>query len=924
MRPLFLTLSAFGPYAGITQIPFEKLGSRGLYLITGDTGAGKTFLFDAIVYALYGEASGNVRETAMFRSKYAGEDTETYVTLRFLYRGEVYEITRKPEYMRPAKRGGGMTLNRAEAALQYPDGHVVTKNKDVTAAVTGLLGIDRNQFTQIAMIAQGDFLRLLYAKTEERSGIFREIFHTRAYAVLQEKLKSESGALRQKCEEYEKSIAQYKNGICWEDGQIPDKERLLVTQELLYELSATISRQDTKAEELREKIRGTDEALEQVNRRIGVAQTRKRLREELDRTLQEIADTQPKLPPLQKEMELLKAQKEQMEALRMQIRLEEENLVAYDEAETLQHQHEQMQKQLASLESMLREKTGELEQLQKRCRRTQTRLEELQDAMLQSERIKQQIEETKRRGDRFRSLVVQMQELDVLYGKLKKSQEAYRNACEEQQKKKQIYEQLQQCYLDEQAGVLAERLQDHMPCPVCGAVEHPHPASRSREAPDEKRVERAKKEWEKSSQEMQEASSAAGNAKGIVLQAVENAVRALKAEGIEADEEQFQASRQEIAARLRKMLAHNEDSLAGLKETYAQATERTKEYDGLKREEPRFEEQAEKAAAQCHETEKQIADYKLKLEVCANQLSEKKKALSFGEKEQALAQIAQKRSRLGAFEEKLSQAEQSYRTTERSYRDALQKKETLEEQLQGNDKEEENNHLAEEQRHLAECREAYQEEYRKIVHRYDTNQTIRQSIEKQSKEALESERRWSLVKELSNTMNGNLSGKDRITLETYVQMQYFERVIERANTRFMVMSTGQYELKRSAEAENMKRQSGLELDVVDHYNGTVRSVKTLSGGEAFLASLSLSLGLSDEIQSVSGGIELDTMFVDEGFGSLDETALSQAMCALNGLAEGNRLVGIISHVGELKERIDKKLIVTKEPSSGSHVTFSEC
>lgn len=376
--------------------------------------------------------------------------------------------------------------------------------------------------------------------------------------------------------------------------------------------------------------------------------------------------------------------------------------------------------------------------------------------------------------------------------------------------------------------------------------------------------------------------------------------------------------------RLQEGLAQSRDVMAGLEETDRQVDKLVKERDRLLEERPALEEQTEQIKAQCHEAEETVAQLKLELEVLANQLRDKRKTLAFGEKEQAVMQIDKKRGTLKAFEEKLSQAEAAYRTTERSWQDALQKKKTLEEQLQREDKEEETQKLAEEQCRLAECREAYAEEYRKAAHRYDTNQAIRQSIAKQSREALDSERRWSLVKELSNTMNGNLGGKDKITLETYVQMQYFEQVIRRANTRFMVMSAGQYELKRSVEAESMRRQSGLELDVVDHYNGTVRSVKTLSGGEAFLASLSLALGLSDEIQSVSGGIELDTMFVDEGFGSLDETALGQAMNALNGLAEGNRLVGIISHVGELKERIDKKLIVTKDVTSGSHVTLNEC
>ena len=220
---------------------------------------------------------------------------------------------------------------------------------------------------------------------------------------------------------------------------------------------------------------------------------------------------------------------------------------------------------------------------------------------------------------------------------------------------------------------------------------------------------------------------------------------------------------------------------------------------------------------------------------------------------------------------------------------------------------------------IVQKRSALESEFRDLHHRTETNREVLRQIEKQSAAIADVEKRWMMVGPLADTANGNLSGKEKIMLETYVQMAYFDRIIERANTRFMVMSGGQYELKRRREADNNRSQSGLSLDVVDHYNGTERSVKTLSGGESFKASLSLALGLSDEIQASAGGIQLDTMFVDEGFGSLDEESLQQAMRALNGLAEGNRLVGIISHVPELREKIDRQIIVRKDRSGGSRV-----
>ena len=220
---------------------------------------------------------------------------------------------------------------------------------------------------------------------------------------------------------------------------------------------------------------------------------------------------------------------------------------------------------------------------------------------------------------------------------------------------------------------------------------------------------------------------------------------------------------------------------------------------------------------------------------------------------------------------------------------------------------------------IVQKRSTLESELRDLHHRTETNREVLRQIEKQSAAIADVEKRLMTIGSLADTANGNLSGREKIMLETYVQMAYFDRIIERANTRFMVMSGGQYELKRRREADNNRSQSGLSLDVVDHYNGTERSVKTLSGGESFKASLSLALGLSDEIQASAGGIQLDTMFVDEGFGSLDEESLQQAMRALSGLAEGNRLVGIISHVPELREKIDRQIIVRKDRSGGSRV-----
>lgn len=294
--------------------------------------------------------------------------------------------------------------------------------------------------------------------------------------------------------------------------------------------------------------------------------------------------------------------------------------------------------------------------------------------------------------------------------------------------------------------------------------------------------------------------------------------------------------------------------------------------------------------------------------------------LEFPEKAEAEQKIKELDKQKKEINKNLNAAQKAFQDCSQSVEAAKTKKKTLEKQIAGN-KETDMEELVQARQEVSGAKKELQKQMEEIRIRYENNLKIRNAIDKQSAKLLELERNWTQVREISDTVNGKIKGgsKEKIKFETYIQTNYFDRIIARANTRFMVMSGGQYELKRQTDTDDRKSQSGLELNVIDHYNGSERSVKTLSGGESFKASLSLALGLSDEIQASAGGIQLDTMFVDEGFGSLDEESLEQAMKALNGLTEGNRLVGIISHVQELKARIEKQIVVTKEKAGGSRV-----
>lgn len=755
MRPIKLVMSAFGPYAGQTEIDFEKLGERGLYLITGDTGAGKTTLFDAVIFALYGEASGNLREAGMFRSKYAQPGTQTFVELEFLYGAKRYTVRRNPEYLRPKGRGEGMTVQRADAVLAYPDGRVVTKVKDVTAAVTELIGLNRNQFTRIAMIAQGDFQNLLMAKTEERSKIFREIFHTKPYLALQEKLKSEALAMKGEYEELCRAILREMDGVlCAPEhpcrvlyeaassgGSVDNVE------EFLRELTLFNEAEDTRRLALERQIEELDGQLSEVSRRLGKAQA--------DR---ETAGTVRKA----------------REAAAQQERLLPGYLTAYEDAKKQTPQREALAVEIENDRKLIKQQK-ETEKNYSECRR-----------------------------------------------KKERAQEDYRRISEKMQTMRADYQQAERLFLDAQAGILARTLREGEACPVCGSLTHPHPAQLPPKAPTQETLRRKKEELSRLEEQTVQMSSRAGEA-----EAQEKEARRL-----------FEEGRAKLVS---------EEALRQ-KQQRKQALERALE-------------EARGAYENCS---RKLEQNRLLIEKFAQQ-AEDMQAVTEEAIEQTICTLSEQSKEMNLQRRLLTQQKE-------------------------------------------EC-----------GHNLRTNQRIAGAIAGMRTQLLKTEETYQLRKSLSDTANAGVRGKDRVTLETYVQMRFFERIIARANVRFMVMSGGQYELKRREEADNQRSQSGLELDVIDHYNGSVRSVKTLSGGETFQASLSLALGLSDEIQSQAGGIRLDTMFVDEGFGSLDEEALNQAVKALSGLAEGNRLVGIISHVGELKERIERQIVVTKQRSGGSAV-----
>ena len=1291
MRPGKLTISGFGPYGGKAEIDFAQFGGQGLFLITGDTGAGKTTIFDAIAFALYGEASGQVREAGMFRSKYAPEDVPTFVELEFEYQGKRYRVTRNPEYLRPKGRGTGYTLQKADAVLEYPDGRQpVTKTREVTRAVEELIGLTYRQFTQIAMIAQGDFQKLLLAGTAERSEIFRQIFHTGLYQQVQYRLKDAMKERWKAYDEIRRSISQYMSGaVCQEDAENEAYSRIGSELEQLkknrfegkaergLELLSELLQCDQTALQEMEKEQGLlEERIRTEDRLLGKAEQSRRLKEELEQSEECLKEKLPQLEEAKKAREaalklageeerltlLIREEKEKIEKLRQLQTLAgqmektaqetdgqcEKGSKAARAAEDLEKEAEEKREELNGLKdageererlenrkSDLNEKNRELtellarreqrilqrgeaekalghssrqaeqleaetENLQKQAasladrdvvleilsgrkkevkrlleglgrglqelERTQERQREegkiLAQYTCQEERLKGEAEQLAREleelgtADReeaerrhqeedarrlLEELKKKEQRLKAWDKKHEKSQQLYRQACGEWENLQQEYHSLEKEFLDAQAGLLAGNLKEGERCPVCGSVHHPVLALLPRKVPkketlDEKKQElsqaerrvhqlsgdilhlreQMREEWQgiwdgEMGREWSEICGEDSDKKGIgqeprdftseedraavreklwkslamleirmeerlrkageqVFQAGERKKRyqdkvkkAKKTEemlgklgeqikksqaGLDALSGSREALRQQLASHLCEAGKAAEDQNTGsgiingaaagmdsLEEMKGAAGQMLlvleKTADTISRQEVfarqeietrcRCQEDAKRKTAELDACRKRIQEKKNRLEILESQGLEDSRRLAQGLKlkqsqgssyedggqlkedelyqagaraaetfERLLAQLYEKlagnRMRLERkklLEQEIPQIEKRLREayemvsqvrlelarldTERKHLQE-QKEQLL--QVLGDHTEEkliqeitENQHRLSEilqereqaEQAFSECRQRTAELQARIqalkeqasdweslkedeitarrqqwirqkaelsrkkeewYASYKKNLGIFDSVQGRWQELAGVEQEYVWVKALSDTANGMLPGKRKIELETYIQMAYFDRILRRANLRFLTMSGGQYELKRQESGDNKKEKAGLELNVIDHYNGTERSVKTLSGGESFQASLSLALGLSDEIQFCAGGIRLDTMFVDEGFGSLDEEALNQAMKALSNLAEGDRLVGIISHVAELKDRIEKKIVVTKNKTGG--------
>lgn len=887
MKPINLTISAFGPYKNMVSIDFTKLGENGIFLITGDTGAGKTSIFDAISFAIFGEVSGSNRPIQSIRSDFADPDTETFVELEFLHKNKTYKILRNPSYEKPKKKGEGFTKKPADASLEFED-KVVTGIKNVDTKIEEILGINAKQFKQIAMLAQGEFLKILFAESKDRTEIFRKIFDTNIYNLIAKKLKENLKENEEKLKELKNSFTTNTANILWSDenkADISSKDLNEVDIATVLEaLKLEIKNNDAENTSLQEKILKKEQ---EINVNEGNIKKQEELNIKID-NYNELLKKQIEYKQQEKEIEELKIKIAKNQKIKEVIKPKEEKV---------KNQEEQIQKLEKDLENL----NTKIINGQKKEKEHNTKIEtvnkigEIYKEYGNCVEIKDELLEKANRLKNIEKLELKKAEQVKEYTKIENEYKVMNADFLEKEDE----------FFKEQAGIIAEKLEENKPCPVCGSIEHPKIAQKSVSVLTKHELDKLKEILEKKQKEKQLKQEECIKTNSQINTLVEE----FKSDcNQEFDLEQFKNSIREKFNKNKEKLETNEKILL---EEYNNLTLKTliiKDFDFEKFKDSVIEsinlEKNEllKDKTLQEEKSKQLQEEKTKLKEYNEEYLKELLNLGFKtEEEYKNVLIADKEiENLKKFVEQFNTNVTVNNTKILEIEKEVKDKPKL-------DLTEEKAKLIKEKNELEEERKVHIQ----VKGKLDNNTRIYNLLTENSKELKKKIKDFIIYDELSRTANGTLPGKKRIEFEQYVQATYFDMVILEANKRLAKMTENRYWLVRKEEPEKISDKVGLDLEVVDNYNGKKRDVKSLSGGEAFKAALSLALGLSDVIQSYSGGVVIDTLFIDEGFGSLDTESREQAINTLSLLIDNNKLIGIISHVTELKERIDKKIIVTK-------------
>lgn len=875
MKPLSLELCGFGPYAEKTVVDFTRFDDSGIYLVTGDTGAGKTTLFDGISFALYGEASGGSkrRQGRGFRSDFVSADVPTYVKFAFSHLGKHYLIYRSPEYERPSKRkNGGPVLQQPAAEMSCAEeGWVLTRADEVARKVHELVGLSREQFAQTMMIAQGDFLKILNATSSERKALFQQIFGTEIYAGLQEKLK----------ERYQECDKQNQN-------------RRLLLQNAISRVKIDVDNENlTELKRLGEDVRLAKDFLALLEEYILQS------REE-----QKILQKQKK--QLQKDMEQVAGELGSGLQINRDFERRRQHMTAQ---EHLEQRSEEIEGYTASLEMDDRagkvkgswqngrralERADKLRQqladTQEQASAASKRLEQMKAKVTLADRLEAESQSLTEVNSRLAGLIPVVNRLETCSEELGQARKKLETLEREENDAQQNYQDLRNRFYRGQAGLLAQRLSEGEPCPVCGSLHHPSPALTDETIPEQTDVEQAEKTAE---QKREALAKQAKLATGLY-----ETERELKRQ-LQENQMEDGVTGEELENRLRQnkiTLQKNEKEVQSIREELKLAEEKSQKLIGqlsvLKTEMDRQEVEAKELSRQ-FEQELTANDFASEDVFLTALLTDQRRAELQRDVREYRDAWTRNRALLAELDSRLRSLSPVDVTA------LTAQKEQLQSQLKD-----------------------VEAKLRVSENRLETNRDAAKEIRKLLEEGEKASEEWAIIAELYNTVSGQQSGKMKLGLETYVQQYYFRQVVAAANKRLNHLTDGLYTLRCKQEAKDKRSQAGLDLDVLDRNTGHWRDVSTLSGGESFMAALAMALGLSDVVQSRSGGIRLEAMFIDEGFGTLDETALKQAVDMLAKLADGSRLIGVISHVGELKMRIDRKLVIRKGPR-GSYIETEE-
>lgn len=925
MRPIKLIMKAFGSYAERTEIDFTLLGNEGLYLITGDTGAGKTTIFDAIVFALYGKSSGEYRDDEMFRSRFVPETEQPSVELEFECFGKNYTVKRTLAYKRKKQRGEGTMDEDASVSLEFPDDRPpLEKVKPVNEEIKKLLGLSSDQFKQIIMLAQGEFRKLLFSASKDKVEILRKILNTSVYERFQkniaERAKNQDDELKNgkaialnviasidptDAPEIESTIADiFDNNL----ANLPDLEKLIGL------LDGDLKKSGGEIKALEENADKARKNYDEVNRKITIAAKNNEI-------FDNIAALREQLPSLESgaksARELADKTKTEntphIEEITKSRTLVENSLPDYDALDDLKNELQRLTADKKSKQTELADSTEKLSKNETKFSSLKGEYENYKNVGESIARLNAEQEKIRSERDKITAVIDDVKDYNKQLKKYEAAKKDYESTRATASSLREKATAMRRQYNDEQAGILAADLKEGVPCPVCGSVHHPAPAQMSPHAPTKEEVEAADFDAKKAENNENNASNNCAALKGNVDGKQEAINKELESLGVERNIENSEPI-------LNELLSQKQDKLRQTASELEKEEAKKKRREELDKLIPNLENLIAELKQKITELEKNITALETGYGEKEKRYGEIKSKLQFDGKAAAKAELASLNKRIAEFNSLIEQTKKDAEKASQKYEIANTTLNTLNSQLPEGyvkaDTEELNNSL----------RQAKAEENRIS----DSLQNAKLRTEKNSRalETLsaslvnlkEQERKAALLAELSDVANGKAGSK--MKLESFYQAESFKDILNHANERFDRMSDERYQMVIKEEPTGNRSDQTLDIDIRDGYTGTTRDVKSLSGGESFIASLSLALGLSDAIQQNAGGIQMETMFVDEGFGSLDGETLQRAMSALTDLSANGRLVGIISHVDELKNTIQKQIRVRKKDGQGSSVEIT--